>query len=141
MIDVDWNPDPRKLRQFAVASLVGFPMLGYAATRLLPATVLPSGGMVVAVAAAIGAVVCVAGLLHPPAVRPVYAALVALTLPVGLILGFILVPLIYFGLFTPVALILRLAGADPMQRRFLTGGTYWIKRKPSPPAARYFRQY
>jgi hypothetical protein len=141
MIDLDWNPEPRKLRQFAVASLVGFPMLGYLATRLLPATVLPSAAGVLLVAALTGAVVCVTGLLHAPAVRPVYAVMLALALPIGLVLGFVLVPVIYFGVFTPVAMILRMAGADPMQRRFLPAGTYWTKRKPSPPAASYFRQY
>ena len=141
MIDVDWNPGPQKLRQFAVASLLGFPMIGYLATRVLPAGVLPSAGVVSLVAAVLGAVVCVTGLVHPPAVRPVYAALVALTLPIGLALGLILLPVIYYGLFTPVALILRMAGADPMERRLMTGGTYWIRRKPAPPATRYFRQY
>ncbi len=141
MIKIDWNPDPRKLRQFAVASLAGIPLIGYVLTRLLPAGVLPPAPTVLMVAAVAGAAVCALGLIFPPAVRPVYVLLAALAYPIGLVLGFLLLPLVYFGVFLPVALILRLAGADPMQRKLKTGGTYWIKRRPAPEAAAYFRQY
>jgi hypothetical protein len=139
MIDIDWHPDRRKLRQFAAASLLGFPMLGWLVARWVP-SVLPLFP-VVAVAVAAGLVVGVTGLVHPPAVRPVYIALLALTWPLGLVLGVTVMAVIYFGVFTPAAVILRLTGTDPMQRPFTSGRTYWTRRRPPPPAATYFRQY
>lgn len=140
MIEIDWNPDRRKLRQFAAAAVVGFPLLGLLAVRMLPAA-LPSPPLVLAVASALGVIVGLAGLLHPPAVRPVYAALLALSLPFGMIVGVVVLAVIYFGIFTPFAVALRLAGTDPMQRRWRAGGSYWSRRRPAPPAATYFRQY
>jgi hypothetical protein len=42
--------------------------------------------------------------------------------------------LIYFGLVTPLGLLMRLSGKDPMQRRFdPTASSYWIEREPKGP--------
>lgn len=65
----------------------------------------------------------------------------------GLLLGRIMTPLImgliYFGLITPIALLARMRGLDPMKRRFDPAATsYWIKRDPpGPDPASMDRQY
>lgn len=42
--------------------------------------------------------------------------------------------LIYFGLFTPVAMVMRLAGRDALSRRFEAAApTYWVRREPPGP--------
>lgn len=144
MIDVDWKPNDRKLRQFALASLVGFPLIAFLLTKLLPSlsTLESAGGLsLVVLGAILGAVVCVLGWVFPRAVWPIYVVLVTLALPIGLALSWILIPLIYYGVFTPVALGLKLLGKDPLDRSFGRGDSYWIKR-PSPPAAgQYYKQY
>lgn len=141
MIEIDWNPGPRQLRQFAVAAVVGFPLIGYLLTRILPAGVPAAPAVVIGTSAALGVLICLAGLWRPRWVRPVYLALSLVALPIGLALGFLLIPLIYYAVFTPVALALRLMGVDPMQRKLGTAGTYWLPRKPTPTPASYFRQY
>lgn len=53
-----------------------------------------------------------------------------------------LLVLIYYGVITPFGLVMRLAGRDPMNRRFDRGcQSYWVKRKESADPARYFRQF
>jgi len=141
MIQIDWRPGDRKLRQFAIASLIGFPLIGFVLTRLLPPGVLAPSSTILLTAAALGAVVCLAGLIHPPVIRPVYVVMTAVALPIGLALGFVLMPLIYFGLFVPIGLALRVFGKDPMHRALGRAGSYWIKRPPTPAPATYFRQY
>lgn len=42
----------------------------------------------------------------------------------------IILSLVYFLIFTPLALIFRLLGKDPMERRFEVVESYWIKREP-----------
>ena len=138
MIDIDLKPSPRKLRQFGLASLVGFPLIGLLLTKLLPASALPDNFM--AIAAAVGAAVCLLGLALPRSITPVYLLLVVLAFPIGLALSFILIPLIYYGVFTPIGLGLRALGKDPMERQ-LGQDSYWIDRKPSPSAAHYYKQY
>ena len=47
---------------------------------------------------------------------------------------------IFYGVFTPVAMVMRMAGRDIMKRRFDQGAkTYWVKREPPGPAADSFR--
>lgn len=57
------------------------------------------------------------------------------------LLGRIVTPLvmglIYFGLVTPLGLLMRWSGKDPMRRRFDPGAsTYWIEREPKGPDPR-----
>lgn len=41
----------------------------------------------------------------------------------------IILSIVYFLIFTPLALIFRLIGKDPMERRFDEAGSYWVKRE------------
>ncbi len=141
MIAIDWKPNDRKLRQFAVASLVGFPLIGLLITKLLSLASISPAANLILVGVIVGAVVCVLGIIAPRVILPVYVALVALAMPIGLALSLILLPLIYYIFFTPIALGLKLLGKDPMNRKMGQGETYWIKRKPAPAAANYFKQY
>jgi hypothetical protein len=144
MIDIDWKPCPRKLRQFAVASLFGFPLIGLLLEKILPLvglTAAAEAANLILVCGVIGAIVCLLGLALPRAILPVYILLVALAFPIGLTLSFLLIPLIYYGVFTPVGLGLRLLGKDPMDRTLNQGDSYWIRRKPAPQAAQYYKQY
>jgi hypothetical protein len=48
--------------------------------------------------------------------------------------------LIYFGVFTPAALIMRVIGRDAMCRRFDPAArSYWVKRDPAGPSDDSFR--
>ena len=51
----------------------------------------------------------------------------------GLLLGMIVSPivlsLIFFGLFTPIALIMRLSGRDELRLKFKKKNSHWILRK------------
>ena len=134
MITIDWNPSPRTLRQFAVASIIGFPLLGLLVGKLLSLDLL-TGSII------LGAVVCLVGLPFPRLVLPIYLLLTALTFPIGLAISWIALIVIYYGLFTPIGLGLKLLGKDPMDRELRTSDTYWVKRKPTPPAANYYKQF
>jgi len=50
----------------------------------------------------------------------------------GLLLGMIVSPivlgLIFFGLFTPIAFLMRLSKRDELRLNFIERNTYWIKR-------------
>lgn len=41
----------------------------------------------------------------------------------------IILTLVYFLIFTPLATIFRLIGKDPMERQLEEGNSYWIKRE------------
>jgi hypothetical protein len=48
----------------------------------------------------------------------------------------------YYLLLTPVGLVFRLIGRDPLRRRFdRNATTYWIARRPPETSDRYFHQF
>ncbi len=51
----------------------------------------------------------------------------------GILIGMIVSPLIlgiiFFGIFTPIAILMRLSGRDELHLRFKKKKTYWINRK------------
>jgi hypothetical protein len=50
--------------------------------------------------------------------------------------------LVFYGLFTPMGLLFRLIGRDPLNRRFdPTAQTYWTPHQTVTDGRRYFRQF
>jgi hypothetical protein len=134
--DIPRNPAPRTLRQFAGLWLVFFGLLA-AWQGLVRGN--PSGGIVWgAIALAVGP----AGLVWPALVRPVFVGAMALTFPLGWLLSKVILALVYYGLFTPLAVLFRLTGRDVLaRRRDPAASTYWApKPQPAGPHS-YFRQF
>ena len=78
----------------------------------------------------------------PPIRKPIYLAWIHLAFPIGWVISHVAMALIYYLVFTPIGLIMRLFGRDPMERRFDRGAeTYWTPHQPSEDSARYFRQF
>lgn len=75
-----------------------------------------------------------AAAIAPALLAPLNRAWMALGLLLGRIISPLVMGLIYFGVVTPIAVIARLRGVDPMRRRFDPGAkTYWIERDPPGP--------
>jgi len=62
---------------------------------------------------------------------------------IGLLLGLIVSPIvlgiIFFGMFTPIAAVLRLKGRDELRLKAQTVDSVWITRTPSGPAPKSFK--
>ena len=134
--DIPFDPPPKTLRQFAGLWLVFFG--GWAAHQSLVRGHTAVGFVLGVAALAIGLL----GLIRPTAIRPIFVAWMVLAFPIGWTVSFLLLTLIFFGLFAPIALVFRLSGRDPLARtRRPDAQTYWIP-KPAPTSLRsYFRQF
>lgn len=134
LVDINWSPTTRQLRQFGGISLLALPLLGW----------FWSGGHLAttAVLAAIGATLCAASWVAPRAVKPVFLGFSLLAIPLGFVIGEIALLLIYFGLFLPMALCFRLMRRDALQRTIdRRARSYWQpKPQPAGPAS-YYRQF
>ena len=137
LIDVNWKPGARELRQFAGLFLVfglaaGTLIYFFKDWPLLVSQILWGAAVVVGVA----------GLLLPSLAKPVYVVMMAVALPIGMVVSTVLMTLIYFVIMTPIGLLLRLFGKDALHRKMdPSAPSYWIRRPPPVAAARYFRQY
>jgi hypothetical protein len=81
------------------------------------------------------------GLARPMAIRPFFSLLLTLTRPIGAIVNWVILAIMFYGLFTPLALVFKLAGRDALALKRPTGTTtYWKRRRAVTDARRYFRQ-
>ncbi len=90
-----------------------------------------------------GALLIAGGLLVPRWLAPVERGWMRFAAVVGAFNARIILGLAYYLVITPVGVVMRLFGRDPLDRRLRTGDSYWRKRPPQPPATRerYARQY
>lgn len=81
------------------------------------------------------------GLLVPALIRPVFTVAMAITFPIGWVVSRLLLGLMFFGIFTPIALFFKLIGRDALHRRRLAEQTTYWRPKSTPTNVRsYFRQ-
>ena len=136
VVDINWNPSRKDLRVFAVLQFVFFGIIAAGAWR--------NGGAieVSGIVVAVSATVAVLGCMVPALIRPVYIVWMAAVFPIGLVVSYVVLGLAYFLVFTPIGLVMRLCGRDPMQRKFDPNASgYWTPRSQEPSAEQYFRQY
>jgi hypothetical protein len=86
--------------------------------------------------AVVGIAFAVLALAAPQRLRPLNRAWYALGMALGRIVNPVVLGVLYFALITPIALLMRLAGRDPLRLRPRAATTYWIDRDPPGPAPR-----
>ncbi len=137
LIDINWTPTRRELRQFAVITLIGCAIVG----AVLRWYGYASAGTVVW---AVGVVIGLVGLVVPLAAKPVYLLLSVVSWPIGFVVSYVVLAVFYYGIITGTGLIFRLLGRDPLHLRPDPEATsYWQpKSLPDPEnKQRYFRQF
>lgn len=145
MIEIDWRPDERTLRQFGVIALFGFSILAALAWWELLVFSVGLGSARAFVAGGFAALAGLSGLFSailPRANLPLYLGLTILSYPIGFVLSYVIMGLLFFAMLTPVGLCFRLTGYDPLHRRFERDATtYWTNPRARRGKASYFRQF
>jgi len=93
------------------------------------------------IAGSFAAFVALPGILFPEWIRPVYMAAMAVTKPIGNLIGLLMLAIIYYGLLTPLAILFRLVGRDNLVRRRPNSSSYWIAKPQQRDPRSYLRQY
>lgn len=133
LVEVNWSPTTRQLRQFGVVCLVALPLL---------AVIWSDSSRVLAWMTGIGAVLAVVGLAVPAALKPVFIGLMLVALPIGMVVSEVVMVLIYFAVFLPIGICFKLVGRDALKRSLdPSGSTYWEDKKAPSGASRYYRQW
>jgi carbamoyltransferase len=73
--------------------------------------------------------------------KPLFLAWMHAAYPLGWLLSHLFMAVLYYGCVTPIGMILRLFGYDPLQLRRPQRDSHWHQRPAPPPAERYFRQF
>jgi len=131
MIEINKNPSRKELHQFGALLLVFFTIVGYLAPQEFSHRIWMAGGAFVALY-----------FLIPPIRRPIYVGWLYAVFPIGWTVSHVILLLIYYGVFTPTGLLMRLFGYDPMTRKIdRDSDSYWVAKAPIQDKSRYFNQY
>ncbi len=136
LIQRNHEPTSRELRIFGLLLVLFFCLIGaivlWRASLWTIATVCWTTALLVAIV-----------YYSVPSVRrPMYMVCLTVTYPIAWTITHLLLVLVYYGWITPVGLLMRLFGYDPMRRRLnRQAKSHWIRRKPIKNVNRYFRQY
>lgn len=133
--DIPRNPDSKTLFQFAVIWLFAFSILaGVQYWRHENTTV---AAILVAIALIGGG----AGMIRPTLLKPIFVGWMILAFPIAWTISLILLATIFFLIITPIGLVMRMLGHDPLKLRATKTNTYWEVRKGHSDPSRYLKQY
>ena len=101
----------------------------------------PGGGIAV-VLLTLGVTGAAASLASAPVGTRLYRGWMFAALPIGWTVSHLILGLVFYLVFTPIGLALRMSGTDPMSRGFdRSASTYWLPHRQQGDAGRYFRQF
>jgi len=137
LIEMRTDYSDRELRQFAGIWFPAFAVL--VGLVLKNKFELPGPALVVC---CVAAVISTVGLLQPRALRPLLIGWMYAAFPIGWVVSHVMLALIYYGVMTPIGLVMRLLGRDPLKRKLdRSADTYWEPREPIANSKRYFQQF
>lgn len=132
LVQANWRPTHRQLRQFGVLCIVALPCVAWLWSL--------SAMWFVCLSIA-GLLLALLSWWLPAAVAPLFIGVMLITLPIGLVLSEIVLLLVYALVFVPMGITFRCLGRDRLARRIdRTRDSYW-EAKPQPRSlSSYYRQ-
>ena len=137
LAQINWHPRRKELRTFAIIALIAAFLIALLLWRLRGlgiqwATVIISSGIVI----------FFSSFLSHKLTRIIYLGFILVTLPIGLLMSFLLLAFFYFGILTPLACIFHLIGRDPLHRKCDSEAeSYWITHRKPDNLDRYYHQF
>jgi hypothetical protein len=133
--EINSNPSGRVLRQFGCLCLVFLAALGAHQYRR------GRHGLGLALAT-VGLLLGGAGLARPATLRWLFVGWMKLAFPLNWAVSELVLGIMFYGILTPLGLVFRLMGRDPLGRKAAPGcASFWVRKAPSADVRRYFRQY
>lgn len=136
MIEINRTPSQRQLRTFGVLLAAFFALVGALAWWRFDA---PRTAQWIWIAAGAAVIVYYA---IPAVRRLVFLGWIYAALPIGWLISHLVLAGVYYLILTPMGLLTRLLGHDPLRRRLdPEAATYWESRRSGHDPEQYFRQY
>lgn len=136
MISIDHHPSRRTLNQFGFLWLIFLGIFGALSWFKT------SNHQAALIFWAAAILIPLIGWIIPSFMRLVFLGLSYAAFPIGFVVSHLILAVVYYLVFTPVGLLMRVLGYDPMQRNFEPeAGTYWKERPEEVEAKQYFHQF
>lgn len=135
-MSVNTHPSERELRTFGLLLPLFVFLFGLSLGSLLHSVGVRHWAW------AVGGLIAIVYLVLPAVRRRIFVGLSYLSYPIGWVVTQVLLTLIFLFVVTPVGLLLRILGKDPLARRIdLTADSYWVERPARTTTDRYFNQF
>ncbi len=141
--EINWRPDEAETRKFGLTVLVGFAVISVLivlgshagmekfSNALDISTYLLSAGIII----------FAVSYLAPAAARPLYLIWFFVAACIGIVVSNLILMLFFYLVFTPIALLMRLFGRDPLKLKKSPDLSNWDSCKRKTDLKRYYRQY
>lgn len=132
LIEMNFQPTRRQLRQFGGICLIALPALGW----------FWSGDpAVMATLGAVGLLLAAASWLVPRWILPLFIGLILVTVPIGMVVSEVAMFLIYVIVFLPIGILFRVVSRDRLQLKIdRKASTYWQPKRQPSSVGSYYRQ-
>jgi len=133
LFEINWSPPDRQVRQFALLCFLLLPVVAW----WWSFSPLWLGGCF-----CVGTAIAVLGFFAPWFIRPMFVGISFVTAPLGMVVSELLLILIFFGLFLPMAIAFRWLQRDALQRKIeVDRESYWSDKKQPTRVESYYRRY
>jgi hypothetical protein len=138
LVEINWQPTRRDLRVFGLGLAVFCMIIAWWCYR----TFHGDFEAVETALALVAVFAVVSSIFAPGFLRPAYVVFMVVAFPVGWVVSHVLLAVVFYAVFTPMGLFMRLLGRDPMQRRFDPAAkSHWVSRRGEKSTEDYFRQF
>ncbi|MDZ4852480.1 MAG: hypothetical protein SGI77_24590 [Pirellulaceae bacterium] len=132
LIEANWNPTNRQLQQFGVVGAIVVPVAGW---------MWGASPNAIAVMAGVGFLFACLAAAAPRLIAPIFVGLMLISLPIGVVVGEIVLVLVYGLVFVPIGIGFRLVNRDRLKLRFSTKSkSYWTPKAQAKSVAKYYHQ-
>ena len=138
LVQIDWQPDRRKLRTFGLIILTGFGLLGAGFWFGWPFPQNTTVGLILLVGGHVAGLMALTG---SKAALPFYWFWMGLAFVSGNIVSRVILALFYYSMITAMAIAGRVLGRDKLLLKRTKGKTYWVDLDHVVDPARYERQF
>lgn len=137
MINFDFSPSKKKLKEFSYFAFPGFLLLA-----LLTYWRFPQIPYFSYILGSLAVVTPLLSLISPILVKPIYLFMTVISTVLGAVIAPILMGILYYGLLLPFSLFFKLTGRDKLSIRNNNrdSQSYWRDYPESKPA-NYFKQF
>lgn len=140
--EVDWNPDVPARRSFAKSLIIGFPCVALAFLLILRLKNGEWDGRTPLLIAGWGGAAGALFYAVPVLARPFYLLWYALACCIGLVVGNLLLGIVFYVFVTGIALVMKVLGRDPLNRRLdRAAKSYWRDAEQPSDPRRYYGQF
>ena len=136
IIEINTDPSKKELRWFGAMLVVFVLAVGTLVRWQFDA---PATAQRIWIA---GGVLSLVYVVLPPIRRWIFVGWIYAAFPIGWVVSHVLLASIYYLVFTPIGLLLRLIKGDPLERQLdPSAASYWRPHESLRDVRRYFRQF